>query len=192
MFTFANVKKWILSLLLTSCVLPLIAQQQTFIPSPIPFRSFEDSTFIDSNKSLIQLADTFFKAIVNKKKEYLLNNTPTWSAYQQFLDSTAKQKYSETTFRYKFLLFKSGLNKQFKRLFKDAKNSNINLKKSEPIHFFLEQGIHPDFDREFCYLNLEMKRNAKDKIRIRILLLKMDGNWYFADELRLIIIKKKN
>ncbi|MCO6495368.1 MAG: hypothetical protein J5I91_06790 [Bacteroidetes bacterium] len=179
------------SLIIGICQISAQDFEKSAKTNPIPFRSFQDSLYLEENNSLIRLADTLYKSISRKKKEYILNNTPTWEDYQNFLDSTAKQKYSETTFRYKFLLFKSGLNKQFKRVFKDAKESDINLKKSEPLHFFLEHGIHPDYDREFCYLNLEMKRGKKDKIRIRILLLKMNGNWYFADELSLIIITKK-
>ncbi len=189
---FANVK-WLLFLLVLICTFFSLQAQRTdtSYSNAIQFRGYDDSVYLQENPSLSLLADTFYKAIIHKKKEYILNNTPTWDAYQQFLDSTAKQKYSETTFRYKFLLFKSGLNRQFKRINKDAKESEINFKRSEPIQFFLEHGTHPDYDREFCYLNLEMKRGKKDKIRLRILLLKMDEKWYFADDLSLIIITPK-
>lgn len=155
----------------------------------IPFRSYKDSVYLDSNQSIIQLADTLYKSLIKKKREYILDNTPTWDAYQSFLDSAAKEKYSESTFRFKFLMFKSGLKKQFKRVFKDAKELEINFRRSKPLHYFLEIGIDKEYEREFCYLNLEMKRGEKDLIRVRILLLKMDNQWFFADDLALMVVK---
>lgn len=154
--------------------------------SPIKFRTEADSIFINENPPLLHLCLTLLTVLVEYDKPLLLNNAPKYEDYLLFIDSTDADQYPEVMKRYRFKVFESTLNKQYKRLRKDAQELKVSFRRAQPRLFFLEHGIHPEYNKAFCYINLEFRIKKKDLIRVRILALKMGENWYFADDLALI------
>jgi hypothetical protein len=156
----------------------------------LKLRNAADSVYVNANPQIGKLCNVLFEAMQQDDKKLLLDLTPTYDAYLLFIDSSQAANYTEVVKQYKHRVFKSNISKQYKRLKKDAKELKVNVKRSEGRLFFLEHGIHPEFDRAFCYINLEMKKGKTDFIRIQILALKMGEDWFFADDLALLVIKK--
>jgi hypothetical protein len=177
----------------------MIAAVDTFLPesvpfnygTTVPFRSEKDSFFIQDEPGVGVLCEALRKALAEADKRYLLQHTPTYEDYLIFIDSNPADRYPDQVKRYRFKVFEFNINKQHKRLMKDAKELSVNFKGSTPRWFILEQGIHPQFQRAYCYISLELLRGKKDFVVVRILSLKMGDNWYFVDELSMTVIKKE-
>jgi hypothetical protein len=157
----------------------------------IPYRSFADSLFVQENPGVGQLCEALRKTLAEADKRYLLENTPTYEDYLIFIDSNPADQYPDQVKRFRFKVFDYNIKKQHKRLMKEAKELSVNLKGSTPRWFILEQGVHPEYERAFCYIKLELTRGKKDFVVVRILALKMGDNWYFVDELSMTVIKKE-
>lgn len=154
--------------------------------SPVKFRSANDTALIYENPALLELCVVFLQVLVEYDRLLLLQHAPKYEDYLIFIDSTDADQYPEVMKRYRFKVFESTLSKQYKRLRKDAQELKISFRRAEPRLYFLESGIHPEYNKAFCYINLEFRIKKKELIRVRILALQMGNNWYFADDLALI------
>jgi hypothetical protein len=152
----------------------------------LKLRNFEDSSIVEEFPQIKALTDSFWFAIKTNNPNIILNQTPPYSAYKEYVDSTPAAKFTETTLFYKHKYFYFGLNKQYKKLRKDSKKLGVILNRAKVKHAFYEFGIDDLYQKEYCYINLELDRNKKSAYRIRILLLKMGNEWYYADELALL------
>jgi hypothetical protein len=152
----------------------------------LKLRNHSDSSIAEKFPQIKALTDSFWYAIKTNDPNIILKQTPPYSAYKEYIDSTPAAKFSETTLFYKHKYFYVGLSKQYKRLRKSSKKLGVILNRAKVKHAFYEFGIDDLYQKEYCYINLELDRNKKSAYRIRILLLKMGEEWYYADELALL------
>jgi len=151
--------------------------------------------------SSFQLADTAWWALQQKTNVEFMSLVPTLAVIKVTFDSLEiKNNPQVIRLKYNYIYYK--VSKQLKSLQFKAKSSKIKFKTCELTKIDSKEGLD-EKGNAFAYITLHVKK-MKREFTIKFVALRLNENWYIADELKLgfmedepyyrppVKVKKKN
>lgn len=132
------------------------------------------------------LVDSFFNCLLREEQDPIKKFVPDVKFLKSTYD-TLNVDYNEANALYRQQYMQRNLELQYKRMMKKVRKKKINLKKLEMRDLALEYAIDPEWGIEICYVTLQCIK-GKNEYEIKFACIKLNGKWFLADELALVIL----
>jgi hypothetical protein len=132
--------------------------------------------------SLPQLNDSFFRSLRWEDLERIRDFTPTYKQLKSTFDTLAiDYSLNQVLTRQQMMVFR--LQKQYKKILKEAKKQKLKMKQLQLDDTKLEYGTD-DKKNEFCVVTISASKR-KRKYKISYIAIKLNDTWFLGDQLRM-------
>lgn len=132
--------------------------------------------------SLTHLNDSFFKSLRYEDLERIRDFTPTYKQLKSTFDTLAiDYSLNQVLTRQQMMVFR--LQKQYKKILKEAKKDKLKMKQLQLDDIKLEYGMD-DKKNEFCVVTLKTSKR-KHLYEISYIAIKLNDTWFLGDQLRM-------
>lgn len=171
--------RWLTALLLMA--LFVSSQGQIYVlkdhRDSIPEQSLYDSLPI--------MTDSFYQSLLMQNVRTIKNFVPTVSHLKSTFD-TLDVKYNRADVLMKQQIMQKKLERSYSKILKRAEKRKLTFKRYSVVDKKFTYGKDAN-GNEFCYVTYICKKNRK-KMEISYLAIKLNGCWFVADELSIIIL----
>lgn len=136
--------------------------------------------------SLSHLNDSFFKSLRYEELERIRDFTPTYKQLKSTFDTLAiDYSLNQVLSRQQMMVFR--LQKQYKKILKQAHKENLKMKQLQLDNTKLEYGMD-EKKNEFCVVTLKTSKR-KHHYEISYIAIKLNNTWYLGDNLKMEAIE---